>query len=372
MAFSLKATCATLIIALVFFLYGTASELDSADVQKKVGFAIYPALSYTPETSLMFGGVAFLVFKPAERSEETYRPTSISPYLVYSLNNQLEANIDFDIFLKNGVNLALSTRYMNFPDYYYGIGPNTDINDEELFANRTFYLEGQALKSFTDRIFAGLTFDFRYDQLTDFAENSALLNSAIPGVDGGFIFGIGPAFRFDTRDNILFPGKGSLINIEALFYPDVPFNDYSFSRFTFDFRKYLSLNGNPDNIIALQFLTKISGGDAVPFYKLPRLGGSKRLRGIGHANRYIDRHVMYAQAEYRRKLFWRFSGVAFTGVGDVAERIGGFDPGGLKVVAGLGGRFQALKDEKLNARIDLGFTIGKGQNGLYFLIREAF
>ena len=43
----------------------------------------------------------------------------------------------------------------------------------------------------------------------------------------------------------------------------------------------------------------------------------------------------------------------------------------LKINYGIGGRFQALKEQSLNIRLDLGFT-NNGQSAIYFSIKEAF
>ena len=340
----------------------------SNEQQKNLKFAIYPAASYTPETSLSLGAVAFFVINKEQQNAENYRPTNFSPYIVYSLRNQLEANVDFDIFFKNGTNLNLTARYFNFPDYFYGTGNITRIEDEETFTNNALYLEGSALKPLNQSLFLGVNFDIRYDELVDFQEDGALIDTDLTGVKGGFISGIGPSIRLDSRDNVLYPSKGNYFDISAIFYPDFS-SEYTFSIFSFDFRKYLSL-GNEKNILAMQLLTRFSSGE-VPFYKLPKLGGSRRLRGISHANRYIDNNVFYMQAEYRRELFWRFGGVLFAGFGDVANQVGDYAFDDMKVVFGLGGRFRAIKGEKLNARIDLGFTLGK-ESGIYFLVRESF
>ena len=77
------------------------------------------------------------------------------------------------------------------------------------------------------------------------------------------------------------------------------------------------------------------------------------------------------QAEYRRTLFWRLGGVAFAGFGDVAPGLGKFQFDELKYVVGLGGRFQAMKDEKLNVRLDAGISQG-GQYAFYLSVKEAF
>jgi len=77
------------------------------------------------------------------------------------------------------------------------------------------------------------------------------------------------------------------------------------------------------------------------------------------------------QAEVRHELFWRVGGVVFAGMGDVASGLGDFSWNTNRFIYGLGGRFQALKDEKMNIRLDIGFT-DNGQSAFYLSVREAF
>jgi outer membrane protein assembly factor BamA len=125
------------------------------------------------------------------------------------------------------------------------------------------------------------------------------------------------------------------------------------------------------NILAFQAAGNFTSGDEVPFYKLQKVGGDSRLRGIENSNLYLDKQSFWVQAEYRRKLFWRLGGVAFVGFGDVAPGLDAFSFNELKYVAGLGGRFQAMKDEKLNIRLDAGVGRG-GQYAFYLSFKEAF
>ena len=125
------------------------------------------------------------------------------------------------------------------------------------------------------------------------------------------------------------------------------------------------------NIFAAQIYYQQASGNDVPFYKLPKLGGDSRLRGIEHENRYNDHHAWHLQIEGRRELFWRFGGVLFAGVGNVAPQFNQLGFENLKYVFGIGGRFKPFKDESLNLRLD----IGKGpreQYAVYIAVREAF
>ena len=113
-----------------------------------------------------------------------------------------------------------------------------------------------------------------------------------------------------------------------------------------------------------------SGGD-IPFYKLKAIGGGSRLRGVEHRNLYKGRQSVYFQVEGRQELFWRLGGVLFAGVGQAFDTFDTFSADNYRAVYGIGGRFRALKDEKLNIRMDLGFT-DNGQHAFYLSVREAF
>ena len=63
--------------------------------------------------------------------------------------------------------------------------------------------------------------------------------------------------------------------------------------------------------------------------------------------------------------------VVFAGVGDVADNFGDFELDEFKYVFGMGGRFLAIPEDKLNLRVDLGVARG-GQLSFYVGISEAF
>ncbi|MEM7298753.1 MAG: hypothetical protein AAF391_10865 [Bacteroidota bacterium] len=81
--------------------------------------------------------------------------------------------------------------------------------------------------------------------------------------------------------------------------------------------------------------------------------------------------MIYTQVEYRRPLFWRLGMTVFAGVGDVAYNLNDFNLSEFKYVAGLGGRFAAIPEKKLNIRADIGVARG-GQMAFYVGLSEAF
>ena len=368
----LRALCPLLMISLlaIFLLPKQMMAKPDSTQLKKANFSIYPVLGYQPETNFTFGAVSFIVYDKNPQNEAYYRPSTISPYFLYTLNNQMLLAIDFDLYFKNGYFLDIKPRFYKFPDFFYGIGNSNVIADEEIYTNKFVRLDGRFMKFVNHKLSAGLKFDFQNNKLYDFDEDGKLIHEDISGTEGGLNSGLGPTALLDTRDNILYPASGIFAKFEINFYSSAFGGDFNYTHFVLDFRKYISVK-NEKNILAFQAAANFTSGDDIPFYKLQKVGGNSRLRGIENANLYIDKQSFWMQAEYRRKLFWRFGGVAFAGFGDVAPGLDKFVFNELKYVLGLGGRFQAMKDEKLNVRLDAGIGRG-GQYGIYLSIKEAF
>lgn len=338
---------------------------------KDMSIAVYPAIGYTPETSVQLGVIGFLVMKDEEKSAaEFYRPTSISPYFLYTLNNQIMTAIDLDVYFTNGLSLNSKVRYYNYPDYFYGIGNDNLLENEEMYTNKYVRMDGRLLKPFTDKLFAGINFNIQYNNLSKFEEGNLLAVNEYTGEEGGWSNGLGLSALFDSRNSTLYPSSGSLVSFGFIAFSKVFGSDYAYTSFEFDARKFWKISSEK-NIIGWQGYFNFTSGNDIPFYNLNKIGGDEKLRGIENANLYIDRQAWYTQVEFRRDLFWRLGAVVFAGVGDVANKISGFSADETKYVVGIGGRFQALKDEKFNIRLDAG--IGKdGQSAFYLSVREAF
>jgi hypothetical protein len=93
------------------------------------------------------------------------------------------------------------------------------------------------------------------------------------------------------------------------------------------------------------------------------------MRGL-YEGRYRDKNVIAAQLEYRLPMWRRFGAVAFAGLGEVAPKIGNFELKSFKHTAGLGLRYQLVPAEKINLRMDFGWS--KDSSGFYVALTEAF
>ena len=346
------------------------AQSDSTQ-SKKLNFSIYPVLGYQPETNFAFGLISFFVYDIASNAnDDFYRPSTVSPYILYTLNNQILIAIDFDSYFKKGFYLDIKPRYYKYPDFFYGIGNDNISDSQETYTNEFVRLDGRFMKFINQRWSTGLRFDYQKNILYDFEPDGELIKGELFGTEGGLNSGFGPTVQLDTRDNILYPSKGVYAQAEITFYSDIFGGVFNYSHLLLDLRKFISIK-NDKNIMAFQAAANFTIGDQVPFYKLQKVGGDKRLRGIENSRLYVDKQSYWIQAEYRRELFWRFGGVAFAGFGDVAPGLNQFNLNELKYVVGLGGRFQAMKDEKLNIRLDAGIGRG-GQYAFYLSVKEAF
>jgi outer membrane protein assembly factor BamA len=211
----------------------------------------------------------------------------------------------------------------------------------------------------------GLILDLDFTEMTDKRGNELLQNDSLPGSNGGNLIGLGTDLVWDSRDNLFFPNSGGYQYFKVVVYPGM--SDYTFSLIELDVRAYRAIA--PDHVFAFNFYVESALGET-PFYRMPALGGQKRMRGYFNG-RYRDNFYGMLQAEYRQ-YFWKRLGFAvFGGVGNVADNMLEYDFSTLKYSYGAGLRFLFNKDQKVNLRMDIGFG-NDGNRGIYFGIQEAF
>ncbi len=353
------------------FLFPTVSTVaqgNQSDTTKTIAWAGYPAFGYQPETGLQFGGVAVGVINRIDNSQSEFvRRSSFTPFFIYTTRNQILSACNIDYYFRNGADLNITPRFFKFPDRYFGIGNDNDPDLFEDYTSLFFQLDGVMLLANTPRFFWGAAFDFQTVSFREKEAGGILETNLITGSEGGTLFGIGPAIRYDSRNNVIYPSSGYFINANSQF---AYLGDFNYSSYLLDIRKYISIKDDSD-VLAVQLSGMFTSGSNVPFFKLPQLGGDNRLRGIANASLFRDRQTIFSQVEYRKSLFWIIGAVAFAGVGDVANELGDFSLSEFKYVGGVGARFQIIPERKLNVRFDYGLARG-GQSAFYVGLREAF
>ncbi|AZQ65307.1 hypothetical protein EI427_24130 [Flammeovirga pectinis] len=337
---------------------------------KKFTTVTYPMAGYSEQEGFSIGVMPVFTFKDKKEKEHIkrrfYRPTTLIPSVMVSTKGLFNVDASLVMFGKGRFNMYFTGIYQYVPNTFYGVN-NLAPADTSQFFNRRFSSFGEVSYELTEILFIGIRYDIQQNKIEDI--QGEILNDKVLGYDGGFSLGLGPIFKFDTRDDIVYPTKGSLLKVAVTTYPEFFANDYKFWHFYTEFSHFFSVK-NEKNIIGLFGAFHMQNGD-IPFYYLNQLGGSKRLRSIAQPNRFIDKNYYMAQVEYRRDIWWRLGAVLFAGAGNVYGSNGTNAFEEIKYTVGAGLRFQLVEDMRLNFRIDYGFG-NYNQNGLWLTTREAF
>ncbi len=367
---------ATFVIFWGLFCVGQSSGKDSRDSvakqpkpseakeqKRRLSFAGYPVILYTPETSIILGGGAAMTIRD-QRDPENARPDNMNFYAIYTLKKQFAALFNPDFYF-HGDKWQIKTMlgYQKFPDLFYGIGNSNSDADAEDVTTEDFIIRPALTCRVYKNLRLGATYHFNHTSIQQVEPDGKLSREKLPGSHGSLLSGLGPIIEWDSRDNIFYPAQGSWLQFYATVYRGWLGSEFDYESYTLDFRYFLEVQNR--HILAFQLVAKTMQG-LVPFNHLARLD---QLRGI-HGSRFRDQQLAVAQVEYRYPIYRRFSGVLFTGVGDVMHRSSDYQLKQSKFSLGVGLRFAAIPDDKLNLRLDVGFS-RYGINP-YFQLSEAF
>ncbi len=346
----------------------TEKELSVTTLEEKCKARLIgaPILFYTPETRMGYGAAGSYIFRMSGCKNDA-RPSSISPILIYTQEKQFKAQVNTDMYLKaDDCRLQVEVRMEKYPNKFFGVGINTLQNNEESYTSRSAGLLLSFLKKLTGKVNIGFQYHFSSWKIVEMEDDGQLASGHFFGSRDGTISGLSLLVNHDTRDNIYFPMKGELYELNARVYSKILGSKYDFSSLSLDLRKYFTLFRT--HVLAVQSVVKMQTGD-VPFLNLAQMGGQYNMRGY-YEGRFRDKNLMVIQAEYRTPLIWRFGLVGFAGFGNVAEKFSKLSLAGMRSSYGFGLRFLFDPKEKIQVRMDVGF--GEDCTGFYFSIFEAF
>ncbi|UCE42188.1 MAG: BamA/TamA family outer membrane protein [Candidatus Aminicenantes bacterium] len=350
----------------VFGWMDERGEDDKSGIKEKNQLIVLPFVYYTPETKIA-GGLGGIYYLRSLKDQSKGHPSTFFMDIVYTQNKQFIIGITPGLYLNKGkFHLIGDLRFKKYTENFYGIGPQTLDEMEEDFRYRSFALKCSLRKRLRPSLYVGIQYDFEHSKITKIEEGGILDTDDVLGVEGGIISGIGIILVQDSRNNLFYPTKGTLLQIDAMLFSLAIASDFQFQRFTFDFRQYITVFTK--HVLALQQSANITSGD-VPFQRLPVLGGPWVMRGYIQG-RFRDKSAIFFQMEYRVPLIWRLSAAGFVGCGDVADKLNGFKLNDFKISGGLGIRYLINRKSGTNVRLDFGFA--RGNFGVYAMINEAF
>ncbi len=133
---------------------------------------------------------------------------------------------------------------------------------------------------------------------------------------------------------------------------DRDLDQFTFNRWDVDLRQFITFVQDTRTIALRAWASSSdpSGGNTVPFYLQPTLGGSYSLRGF-RTFRFRDRSALLLQAEYRWRINEFITGALFYDTGAVGPELG--DIGKLERDYGFG--FRAGSRSTVAFRLDVAF-----------------
>ncbi|MFW5771468.1 MAG: BamA/TamA family outer membrane protein [Spirochaetota bacterium] len=328
-----------------------------------------PHAYYKPETQVAGGAVFLYTFQDTIMSLPPIklRPSTMAVTATYTQRDQFIFQVFPEFYLaRDKYHIKTDLEYMNYPDRFYGIGPDTRENDWETYTANIFSWRNRAERALWKRIYAGIIYNLDYREMVHTEDGELLDEGDINGDNGGTVSGIGLSLNYDTRDDTIYTRDGTYVQLRVIDYNEYIGSDYDFASVVLDLRLYEPFWFS--HVLALHGYMSYIGGE-VPFYMLSQMGGQKVMRGL-FEGRYRDRNMFVGQAEYRMPVIWRFSAVGFCSVGQVARSFDMFSHKNMVYAYGGGLRFKLKEEQDLNVRLDFGFS--RDFFGVYVTIGEAF
>ena len=352
---------------LIVAIHGADAQTDSIKPYKN-NILPSPSLSYQPATDLIIGAYLLYQFKPKKAGPDT-RPSNAQFWVASSFNQQNFLELSHET-LTTGENWYLKGKIdARFnPEYYYGIGNDTPLEDQAIAEYKYVEVKERVLKQVKKKLFVGGQLQYTWTSPVVFKTESGdtIPPADVAGIDGNRNFGFGATVLKDERNSILTPTRNKYILLSFDYF----LGDTKYFKTKLDIRKYWRIKNNDGNVIALQYLLEWAEGE-VPFKEYSKLGGAKIMRGYIQG-RYRNLVSTQLQAEYRRNIVGRLGFTLFGGIGNVLPSFTDLDPADMKYAVGTGLRFNINRKDPANVRIDYGVALGDNSQAVYITFGEAF
>ncbi len=275
--------------------------------------------------------------------------------------------------------LLLTARglHLNYPSVdFYGFGPDsrqsgrtnyrlTDTSGDGVFGVRP--INGLLVGA------SGGYAQFKTDSGTSSQSPSTTdvyTRAELPGLSQTSDFGRYAAFaEYDWLNRAATPSSGGYYLFQYTLYNNVSNRPYDFSRYDAGIEQYFNIF-NQRRVFALRgaaTLTDAAGGNAVPFYLQPTLGGAYTLRGFP-SFRFTDNDALILTGEYRWEAFSCLDMALFVDAGKVFRQASQLNLHHLEYDGGFGLRFDW--NHRVFLKLDVGFSTEGAQ--VWFVFGDVF
>ncbi len=352
----------TIIKISLLILSVTASNSAISDIKW------LPVIATSPETGFQYGA---LLLQTLEDEAVEGKQSSIQYVAINSTESQQRLVVRPTLyFMDYKLKLSPIVNYSSFPEKFYGLGNDTQDQNEEDFTSDYLYLELTGQYNFYSNWHIELTHSIDDREITDF-EDDALVDTLLSNgqLNEYKLKSFGYGLIWDTRNSPRYPDKGIYASVKQEQFDG---DSYDYDELTLDLRAFFPIAEK--QILATQYLQISQDGDSIPFINLATIGGTDVVRGI-FEGRYRAPDMKAAQIEYR-KYGYEFFGLdtgftvfAATGKVDAGNDLPD-DDDSLHSAVGFGGHFFFNPEDKTTIRFDLAFS--EDESGVYLMIDQAF
>jgi hypothetical protein len=345
-------------------------------VTSKPQFSIVPAIGYTLVTKfavVVSGNVAF-------RLDSTARVSTIVASTSYTQNSQFTLPVQTSIWTKNNkFNFVGDYRYFKYPQSTFGLGTNSNINDEVPMDYSFVRFYETAMKRITGNFYAGAGYivddhwNISYDvpeQNTNPHPGFAFYGRARKSVASGFTLNA----LYDSRDNGINPSSGTYANVVFRTSIKDLGSTNQWQSLIIDIRKYIRFPEGSQNVLALWSYDWLILNGRPSYLDLPSTGWDQNsATGRGYIQgRFRGAQMVYAETEYRFKITSNglIGGVVFLN-GESFSAASGTKLESIQPGYGPGLRIKLSKVSKTNLDVDYGFG-NQGSKGLFLTVGEVF
>jgi len=351
--------------------------------KKTSSLAILPSIGYTPSTGFMFG--ADVALTKVFGDPKTTTISIFDAFGAVSTNQLALIQLKHNVYSEgNKWYLEGSWEFGKTVVLDHGIGTGKD--DPGIFPIKYTYarLYENIYRKIFDNFYAGAGIAFNYymsiDDERENASKSKTRNHFYSVKNGFPTYGYSAGglllnLLYDTRDQPFRAYKGLYANLSLRSNKTWLGSDRNATQLKTELRKYWSLSRkNPEHVIAFWLWGSYLLNGHIPYLELPGTGSDTYQRlGRGYTiARFKGPSYFYNELEYRFPITANklISGVTFFNMQTANNQFhtklfSYWEPGG-----GAGLRILFNKHTRTNLCLDYGF--GKGSNGVFVGINEAF